>query len=346
MSQVISSKRKIIYVTLALIPVLLMFVAVEMHLRAETRQWYEKKLSRNRALKSSLMIHRKSDDPLLVYELTPGAEVSKQGIYYKINAAGFRDHEFQDPTRNAKQADEYRIVVLGDSVAWGWGVDMEKVWPQVLEADVNSQGSGKRLSVYNLAVNGYSTPQEVRILAKYGLHYQPDLVILNYVLNDPELEDGGLSWYFEAVNRIEILYKAKFLFTMIGNVIKAKLGSVAAPPNNSAMDHFYLTHHSDLFNNVKQGFADLADISKQHQIAVMVVVTPVFSFKKGEAYPWAELHQQIKTLAAEYHFEFLDTQPALSTFNSAEVSFDPIHPNVEGHKIIAAAVREKLGTKP
>ena len=346
MNQPVTLKRKFIYAILAILPVVVAIIAVEMHLRAETRQWYEKKLSKNRALKNSLMIHRKSDDPLLIYELTPGAEVDKQGVHYKINQAGFRDEEFADPELNPKQADEYRIVVLGDSVAWGWGVNAAEVWPQVLEQNLKGAIPWKRVTVYNLAVNGYSTPQEVRVLAKAGMKYAPDLVILNYVLNDPEVEDGGLSWYFEAADRIEILYKGKLLFSFVSALIKSELGLVTEASNNSVMDHFYLTHHTDLFKNVERGFADLAAIANEQHLDVLVIVTPVFQFAKGQPYPWAEIHRKIAALSMKQHFLFLDTQLALSSFNASEVSFDPIHPNAEGHRIIAAAIKEKLTLKP
>jgi len=195
MNKAPSIQEKILYILIGLLPIIILLIATELHLRAQTAEWYDKKLSKNHALKNSLAIHRKSDDPLLVYELTPHAETTRQGILYKINAAGFRDDEFPIQA-TPKQPKEYRIVVLGDSVAWGWGVDMNQAWPQRLEEELKTSLNNPQISVYNLAVNGYATPQEVRIFSKYGLGYQPDLVILNYVLNDPEVEDGGLSWYF------------------------------------------------------------------------------------------------------------------------------------------------------
>ena len=344
MTKPLSTGRKIIFIIMAVLPVLGLLIATELQLRKETRQWYEKKLSKNRALKSSLLIHRRSDDPLLVYELTPGATVSKQGIYYKINQAGFRDDEFADPASNPKQADEYRIVVLGDSVAWGWGVEMPQAWPQVLEQILGDTMPGKHITVYNLAVNGYSTPQEVRVMETIGFRYQPDLVILNYVLNDPEVEDGGLSWYFEATNRIEILFKGKLLWSLLVAIVKNELGLAPEAPNNSAMEHFYLIHQSDLFENVERGFGRLAAINPS--VPVLVMVTPVFQFSTKQTYPWYAIHQQIEKLATSQKFAFLDTQPALAKFNSAEVSFDPIHPNIKGHEIIAAALKEKLMVKP
>jgi len=343
MNEVVTVKRKVIYITMAVLPLLVLVIAAELHLRAETRQWYEKKLAKNRALKNSLLIHRHSGDPVLIYELTPGAEVSKQGIYYKINQAGFRDDEFTRP--NDKQTNEYRIVVLGDSVAWGWGVEMPQAWPQQLERQLSSAMPDKQVVVYNLAVNGYSTPQEVRVMEKIGFSYQPDLVILNYVLNDPEVEDGGLSWYFQANDRIEILFKGKLLCSMLFNIIKAEMGW-APKVANSAMDHFYVTHQSDLFENVERGFDDLADMTARHRVPVMVMVTPVFQFAKGQAYSWREIHQQVERLSTQHRFTFLDVQPLLSQFDSADVSFDPIHPNAEGHKLIASAIRDKLMVKP
>lgn len=346
MSDHVTTQRRVIYSLMALLPLLLVIVAVELHLRAETRQWYEKKLAKNRALKSSLLIHRRSEDPILIYELTPGAAVSKQGIYYQINQAGFRDDEFPVPERRAKLASEYRIVVLGDSVAWGWGVEMAQAWPQQLERQLSLTMADKQVRVYNLAVNGYSTPQEVRVMEKIGFAYQPDMVILNYVLNDPEVEDGGLSWYFQASNRIEIVFKGKLLCSMLFNIIKAEMGWAPKAANNSATDHFYLTHQSDLFENVRRGFDDLAEMTGKHHVPVIVMVTPVFQFTKQQAYPWRQLHQQIETLSLKHRFIFLDTQPLLAEFNSSDVSFDPIHPNIEGHRQIAAAIKEKLMAKP
>jgi len=132
------------------------------------------------------------------------------------------------------------------------------------------------------------------------------------------------------------------MFSFLGNVLKAKLGLLAPPPNNSTMDHFYLTHHSDLFKNVEKGFNDLAELSQKNNIPVMVIVTPVFQFNKNEPYPWAGIHQQIETLSKSHGFIFLDTQPAFTSLNGSDVSLDPIHPNSAGHQIIAEAVKNKL----
>src|SRR5690242_853143 len=46
----------------------------------------------------------------------------------RINSLGFRDREF-DIARSKVP----RIVALGDSMTWGWGVEQDAAWPKVLE---------------------------------------------------------------------------------------------------------------------------------------------------------------------------------------------------------------------
>ncbi len=47
--------------------------------------------------KASVVVHRRSADPTLIYELVPGSEAVREGVPVKINPSGFRDDEFPDP---------------------------------------------------------------------------------------------------------------------------------------------------------------------------------------------------------------------------------------------------------
>jgi lysophospholipase L1-like esterase len=114
----------------------------------------------------------------LEYELVPGSEGQAWGTQVKVNAAGFRDREFPPE----KPAGTRRIVVLGDSVAFGYATAAEDVFPKRLEALLAA--SSKRLEVLNLAVPGYDTAAEVAQLEGFGLRYAPDLVVLAFCWND------------------------------------------------------------------------------------------------------------------------------------------------------------------
>lgn len=77
-----------------------------------------------------------------------------------INGYGIRDREHSV----AKPAGVYRIVVVGDSIAFGYcndseDVPIDRVFPHLLEERLNRDGGG-RYEVVNLAVSGDDSRQE------------------------------------------------------------------------------------------------------------------------------------------------------------------------------------------
>src|SRR6185369_4565386 len=92
----------------------------------------------------------------------------------KINDEGFRGRELPLP----KPKGIKRILVLGDSNAFGYGVNEEERFSNLLE---------KQLVGYetvNLGVFGYGTDQEAILLEREGLRFSPDLVILAFIPGD------------------------------------------------------------------------------------------------------------------------------------------------------------------
>ena len=65
-----------------------------------------------------------------------------------------------------------RVLVLGDSFTWGFGVEQEQIFTEVIE------NSRKDVEVINAGVSGYSPDQELIWLREQGMHFQPDLVLL------------------------------------------------------------------------------------------------------------------------------------------------------------------------
>lgn len=116
-------------------------------------------------------------DPLLGYAGVPNLDTwfILPDFKHRIvnNSRGYRDRE-----RAYDKGGRKRIVVLGDSTTWGWGVESGERFSDVIE---------KRLEgweVINLAQAGYSTDQELLVLESEGLKYRPDVVILLFDRND------------------------------------------------------------------------------------------------------------------------------------------------------------------
>lgn len=75
-----------------------------------------------------------------------------------------------------------RAIVLGDSFAWGFGVEDDEAFAARLPGLVPG------LETVNLAVNGYSTVQELIRYEREGARYHAGLVVLAFTWND--LEDN------------------------------------------------------------------------------------------------------------------------------------------------------------
>ncbi len=89
------------------------------------------------------------------------------------NSKGYRDKEW-----HTKKASKYRIMVLGDSFAWGWGVPGDSMITTVLDE------SDADLSVYNLGIPGDDLR---RLYARFKYHVNeisPTQILIMNCIND------------------------------------------------------------------------------------------------------------------------------------------------------------------
>jgi len=101
-----------------------------------------------------------------------GISAMIEGKRATFNARGYRGRELALP--NAHQ--RTRVVVLGDSIAFGLGVADEETFTHLLDVRDNGIEAG------NLAVQGYGPGQDLLILLGEGLRSDPDVVVLAFCL--------------------------------------------------------------------------------------------------------------------------------------------------------------------
>ena len=113
-----------------------------------------------------------------------------------------RNVEYDNPDN------KFRILILGDSFAEGYVVNLEDLFSEVLRkklGDSTTQG----IEIINTGVAGYSTDQELLFFNNEGYRYRPNLTILLFYENDVFYNNEPKYWrgykpYFELENDVLI----------------------------------------------------------------------------------------------------------------------------------------------
>jgi len=118
-----------------------------------------------------------SPDPKVYWRLRPNqncyTKIGRKPVH--INSHGTRGSEFQIPKPN----DVVRILCLGDSVTFGWGLSEQETYAKILERRLQEDlKDGRKIEVINAGVNAWSYPQLSIYLREYGLRFQPDYAVL------------------------------------------------------------------------------------------------------------------------------------------------------------------------
>lgn len=100
-------------------------------------------------------------------------KTSEFDVEVEINAQGFRGADWSESSNGRP-----RILVLGDSFAFGWGVEEAQCFTSILQRRM------PQWEILNAAVSGYGTDQEVLLLEQISTRVKPDLVVVEFCTND------------------------------------------------------------------------------------------------------------------------------------------------------------------
>jgi lysophospholipase L1-like esterase len=122
-------------------------------------------------------------DDQLGHRLRPLARSVVSGpeytVEFRINAEGLRD---EVPHALPKPQGVTRVLVLGDSFAYGSGNSYDQIWPVVFERRLLRDEY--RVEVVKAGVPGYDTRTEALYLERIFADYDPDVVVLTFLAND------------------------------------------------------------------------------------------------------------------------------------------------------------------
>ena len=90
-----------------------------------------------------------------------------------------------------------RILAIGDSCTYGWGLAQSDAFPQVLHTLLHRRFGAERYRVINAGVPGFTSHHGLLYLRERGLDLRPEIVIFSFGFNDFLFAgniEGALAW--------------------------------------------------------------------------------------------------------------------------------------------------------
>jgi lysophospholipase L1-like esterase len=284
---------------------------------------------------------RPSSTPDVVFELKPNLDGVFLGKPMMTNSHGMRGPE----VAGAKTPGTRRIIGLGDSVMFGWGVAYDNSYLGILASELGSLHAP--VEVCNFAVPGYNTAMQVAAFESKALEFDPDLVLLHVVNNDFDLPRFLLE-----PRRVWALDRC-YLYDLVRRASQGEReGAWLQPKDLDGLDparrqkvqerYRHLVGPEAFLNAIRK----LADLCGSRGIPVLVIVRNCSG----------EMWSLVCETATGHGFELLALNPIFAR-HLAELRPDPTrkawietfwlapndpHPNELGHSLIAEAIMRQL----
>ncbi|MFH2020940.1 MAG: SGNH/GDSL hydrolase family protein [archaeon] len=265
-----------------------------------------------------------SDTPDVGHEHIPNLSIVLYGAEIRTNSLGLRaDREYVVPKPNSTR----RILVLGDSITMGWGVNYSDTYAQVLESMLNEDKTA--YEVINAGVGNYNTQNEYGTLKKY-IDLDPDIIILGFYINDIEETKYSRLNYITKNSNLYALMLDKFIVVEYSG------------QKNYREIYRNLYENQILRNHLRNSIAEIIELSKIRKIPLIIVNIP--EFHEFDNYPFSNVNILIKEAAEEALY--VDMLPIFNQTGITPTEFwvsseDP-HPNALAHKLIAEELYKKI----
>ena len=264
------------------------------------------------------------------------------------NNLGFRDRNVSTTPRTG----DYRIVLIGDSFAWGQGIGEEDRFGNLVESALDA--GGFPVDVVNVSRPGAETLDHIEFLSEPALQLEPDFILLQWFVNDFENGDyGGRPQYRRLIpsDTISNFLHANSALYYLANLLWMNAQDwLAGERRRSYMDYMAARFAAPDGAEMERGVGTLrqfVDIARASGTPVGFVLFPFLSDDLPD-YQLAFLHERVMALCEEEELACLDLRHVYAEHqpvSSLRLNLFDNHPGREANAIAAAAIIEKFGPR-
>ncbi len=270
----------------------------------------------------------------------------RQNPYYgDMNSEGLRNPPI------GPKAGRFRVLILGDSVAV-YGDTLEDTFVGHMRSELKKTSTYSQVELIDAGIKGYTNYQELLYLKKFGVRFEPDLVGVEFCLNDlhkilqsfrvqnGEIVPGTYEFASDALSESTglpaRLARQSYLFVWMRS--KSRIAwSVLRWKLSGGFSFDYkldiqTAWQDDQWPIIESQLREMADIGRRNRFSVFLTVFPVAA-QYDAAYLARDRdyvlkpQRRLKEICARLEIPFYDLYPDL---NSSMFIEDGIHLTREG----------------
>ena len=199
--------------------------------------------------------------------------------------------------------------------------------------------------MFNLGKSGYNTKDELDILIDLGLKYKPDLLIVNFYIDDADFEGYKSTNLLE--NKIKEMYpiltqqnrKFPHFYYFIIKKIKGFTCNYKFLKCNNYLTHLKEVYTSKNWNKEKNLLKEIRNLGVKNNFETIIVIFPII-VDQSDKYGLKETYTFLKKELEQENFLVLNLYEYYKNydFESLWINTWDSHPNEKGHEIAAKAI--------
>ncbi|MBN2227191.1 MAG: SGNH/GDSL hydrolase family protein [candidate division Zixibacteria bacterium] len=305
----------------------------------------------NRALDYPEVFKKDRD---LLWRFRPSQEITSrffEGETIRINSFGLRGDEI--PPRS----DKCRIVALGNSCTFGWGMKEDQTYANRLEMLVNADSTLPEIEVINAGIPGYSSTQGSRFFYSDILKLHPDIVMLMFGWNDQwaaseNISDRNQKMPAQFVIDLQNTFSRLKAYRLIRKIILWATEKPLEETLHKDGPIIYRAAVGEFYQNGKL----ICSTARKENVIPILLTSPIPAlntyYPPGMKSPMHDFHEkynsQARLLANDLGVPLVDLARIFDGYDDLfdNAADDPIHFNAKGHRIAAEAIYKYLLTHP